>query len=221
MNRTCIVILALAFVLVSCASSPSNSTSIAAVDGRQATPDTNESFVDFQVEDIQISVPRPDGWESFTTDPGIVIAETISSVADEGELDGLVMHVYVPVLEDLPLPAVDGDNIAQQILQQIVEDPNYTGSASINGPFAFDWNDYDSAYYLFNNGDVSIVIGVALPGTTRIIACSVSAPVAEADRIRAMLPRLLNGVRINGIELDGGVLEDLPNPLVFPVFPEG
>lgn len=178
----------------------------------------DETLVRFTIEDLELTMNRPDGWELYSTEYGVVLAEFISSVATEGTLDGLLMHVFVPPLDDFDLRATDGTNLAWRILSQIIENPEYVGSATVSEPVAFQWGNSQAAYYLMDNGEgnVTIVVGIVPPGTTRLIAGSVSAPFDQAHRIREQLPWLLDQLTINNLQLNGAALDFLPDPLVFP-----
>jgi hypothetical protein len=174
--------------------------------------------VAFTIEDITLSVPRPQNWELHRTAFGVVLAEHIGSIATDGELGGILAHVWLQPLTDFNLQASTRENAAWAILGQIIENPEYVGSATVSGPAGFIWDGNDAAYYLLDNGDgnLSVVIGVIVPGTGRLITISVSAPAAQAARIRPLLPQTLHGLRINNSTLSGSALDQLPDPLVFP-----
>lgn len=214
------IVLSLVLILVGCSSAsesviaPSDPTAHAAA----VTEGDDEPPININVNGIDLNLYKPDGWESYTTDYGIVLAENIASVAEAGQLDGLLMHVQVPPLEDLTMDAIDPSNLAWEILSEIIENPSYIGSAAVSAPFAFQWASFDAAYYLLDNGDgnVSLVLGIADPDTGRLITCHISAPASQADRIRESLPILLNNLTLNGIPLSGADLNALPNPFEFP-----
>lgn len=167
---------------------------------------------------VSLSIPQPHGWETYQTDFGIVLAEHIGSVATGGALDGVLVHIFAPPMHDIPVPIVDSSNAAWETLRRIIADPAFVGSASVSEPAPFIWSACDAAYYLLNNGDgnVSIVIGLMLPQTRTMITISASAPSAQSERMRTLLPLLLDSVTINGLVLDGDHLDALPDPLDFP-----
>lgn len=170
------------------------------------------------IDGVVISIPKPHGWETYQTDFGIVLAEHIGSVATGGALDGVLVHIFAPPLHDIPVPVTDNSNAAWETLRRIIADPAFIGSANVSEPAPFMWSACDAAYYLLNNGDgnVSIVIGLMLPQTRTMITISASAPMAQSERIRGLLPLLLDTVTINGLVLDGDHLDALPDPLDFP-----
>ncbi|MDX1992318.1 MAG: hypothetical protein SF029_08015 [bacterium] len=170
------------------------------------------------VDGVELTLYRPEQWEFYPTDYGVVLTEQIDSVATEGVLSGILTHVWLPPLDDFNIPSADGTNLAWQFLTEIIENPDYIGSAAVSPPQAFTWGGLDAAYYLLDNGDgnLSIVIGVVVPNSTRLVTCSVGAPVEQAQRIREMLPVLFANMTINGVVLDGAELDQLPDPLDFP-----
>jgi hypothetical protein len=174
--------------------------------------------VERTINGVELIVPRPDGWECYITEFGVILAERIGSVATEGTLGGLLMHIWVQPVEDLNLTVQDDANVAWALLSQIIDHPEYVGDASISEPMAFVWNAHDAAYYLLDNGDgnVSILLGIAISGRNELVTCSLSSPLDQAERIREVLPDLLDGLVINGEALNGAVLDSLPDPLIFP-----
>lgn len=210
--------LVLSLVGCSSASETQSLSSDPTEDDPSAARIDSNPLVNINVDGVDLYLNKPDGWESYTTDYGIVLAENIASVAEAGQLDGLLMHVQVPPLEDLTVDAADASNLAWQILSEIIENPDYVGSAAVSAPFAFDWNGFDAAYYLLDNGDgnLSLVLGVAEPRTGRLITCHISAPADQADRIRQSLPVLLNNLTLNETPLPGEQLNTLPDPFEFP-----
>lgn len=171
-----------------------------------------------EVGGVSLSIPRPIGWETYQTDFGIVLTEHIVSVATGGALDGLLVHIFAPPMHNIPVAVVDNSNAAWETLRRIIADPAFIGSAAVSEPAPFIWSACDAAYYLLNNGDgnVSIVIGLILPQTRTMITISASAPGAQSERLRRLLPLLLDDVTINGLALDGAHLDALPDPLDFP-----
>lgn len=214
------IVIPFLLILAACApgTGPSANTGGAAAQGELPIVSTQGQQVAFSIGDIDLSILRPDGWETYSTDYGIVLAENIVSVAQEGEQDGLLMHLFIPPLDDLSVEAVNPSNLAWEILSEIIEDPAYVGSASVSAPYAFEWGGFDAAYYLLDNGDgsLSIVLGIAEPRSGQLITCNISAPIAQAERIRAHLPALLDGLVVNGVTLSGTELNSLPDPFEFP-----
>ncbi len=172
------------------------------------------------VDDVELSVYRPAEWQSYATDYGIVLAETLGSVATDGQLGGLLAHIFVPPLSDLDNVLVtETQNPAWAILSEIIRQPEYVGSALVSEPVPFTWSGHSAAYYLVDNeeGSLTIVIGITPANSARLVACSISAPVDQAGRIRESLADLLDNLRINGVALNGSELEAaLPPVLDFP-----
>lgn len=190
----------------------------------EITPTIDEvdsNYIRFTVEDLTIHIQRPNQWEYFTTEYGIVLAESLGNVAVEGEIDGLFTHVWLPPLDDITVPVADSDSQseAKAILEQIVSNRNYIGDALISELQSFTWDGHDAAYYLMNNGEgnLTIVFGIIPFNSNTFVATSVSAPLEEASRIRAETPALLDQLDIDGVPLSGETLEAiLPGTLRFP-----
>ncbi len=194
-----------------------------AVDSTQLmSSETTTQIIDAQinlsVDSINLQLRRPEAWEIYETEYGVVLAEYISSVAVDRQLSGLLTHVFVPPLDEFNIQISATSNPAFLILSQITSNPDYVGSATISDPVAFDWDGLSAAYYLMDNGEgnVTIVVGVVADRSNRLVACSISAPADQSDRIREALPQLLDGLMINGQVLAGDSLNTLPNPLHFP-----
>jgi hypothetical protein len=182
----------------------------------------SDTEVVYTVDSIDLALQRPETWEFYATDHGVVLAEHIGSIATDAQLQGLLAYVFVPPLGGFDLPAMDDQNRARAILRQIIGNPQYVGTAAVSEPIGFLWNNHEAAYYLTDSGEgsLTLVLGVYLPELSKLVACSVSAPRDQAERIRAMLPTLLDGLTINEISLDGQALEQLPDPLEFPRHPQ-
>lgn len=180
---------------------------------------THQPTVNLTIDNIQLSLPYPQNWESYTTEYGIVLAEYLGSVATEGQLGGILIHLFVPPLDGFDLPIADETNRALIILREILTHPDYVGDATVSEPLPFIWGEWDCAYYLMDNGEgnLTIVIGILDPTIDKLVTVSISAPAEDEARIRSSLSVLLDSLVINNHTLSGAVLEYvLPNPLVFP-----
>ncbi|MBC7810471.1 MAG: hypothetical protein H7175_04960 [Burkholderiales bacterium] len=181
-------------------------------------------WVQVNVEGVDVGIRSPEGWEVATTQYGVLLVEHTPSIEQGGAFDGILLHIFVPNMEDVTIPTatMDDSNRAWAMLNQVVQSPHYVGHAAVSQPTGFEWDDYDAAYYTLNTGDgyMTLLLAVAVPRTNQIVACWMSVAQAEARRMRRMLPSLLNGLTVNGVTMNGAALEDLPNPLVFPVFDE-
>jgi hypothetical protein len=219
------LLLSLVVMLVSC-QPPAAPTNIIVTEhpasvGRPIPSVTlTESSVHFRTREIDLTITKPPKWETFSTEFGVVIAEKFGSVANGGILEGLMSYTFVTPLTDFVLPTSTHHNLTQTIFDQIIADPNYVYGAAISPTYGFDWNGYDAAYYLLNDGEgtVTMVLGVALTGKSVLLTTSISAPVDYSYRIRESLPQLLDGLQINGTAFRGNILDQFPDPLQFPVF---
>lgn len=180
-----------------------------------------EGIVQFSRSGLNIELPRPAGWESFNTDYGVVVAEKFGTVANQGELHGLMAYVFVTPLSEFPFPInLSGSaNRAEQVLSGIIADPNSIGGAKVSTVTGFRWAESDAAYYLFTDPNTrfrTLVIGLSLPESGVILTAAISAPQHMADRIREVTPLLLSGLSLNAQAIDATGLQILPDTLLFP-----
>ncbi len=182
---------------------------------------TGEQWTDYSDNDVRLKIKIPGNWATYPSDSGIVLNERMGSVGSTVLLEGLLIHIFVPVSGDFHFPESKDVNMAWAILSQVVANPDYVGSAVVSEPVAFEWDHHDAAYYLLNNGDdtVTLLLAMGLPNTHKLIVCHVSAPTDQSDRIREMLPEILSSLTVNDHPVDPAALQALPDPLVFPRFP--
>jgi hypothetical protein len=178
------------------------------------SPET--TWATFTHEEISLSLEVPDGWEAETNEEGIILAEHMGTMETGGVLDSVQVHCFIHPVIDSATPR--NSNRALQILSKILTDPTYVDPEDrVNEPVGFTWDSYDAAYYLLNNGDDSLKMLLALAvSQQRLVACSISAPWRHAARIRQSVPTVLSTLIVNGHQLDGSSLDDLPDPLEFP-----
>lgn len=188
------------------------------VSASPADPDGEVALARFG--DVELHVAVPDTWEAFQTDYGIILSEHAGSVATGGKLDGMLVYVFLPEVEEMlsSLTPPSDTNIAQALLSQIVQRPNYVGNAAVSSPTPFQWNEYDAAYYTLNSGDGNLtMLMVVAPTADTIVAYNISIPEESVARIRRLLPQVLTSVQVNDIRLDGQSLDThLPTSLDFP-----
>lgn len=216
-----IVISLIIIVLSGCASLPEQdeALSVTLTNSSPIVEETHLPTVNLTIGEISLTLPYPQNWESYTTEYGIVLAEYLGSVATEGQLSGILIHLFVPPLDGFNLTVSEESNRALVILREILTHPDYVGDATVSEPYPFMWDDWECAYYLMDNGEgnLTIVIGILDPVVNKLVTVSVSAPLSDEAQIRASLPHLLDNLAINNHVLSGDVLERvLPNPLVFP-----
>lgn len=179
--------------------------------------EVDANHIALDVNDVNLQVKRPADWEYYTTEYGVVLAEQLGSVAENSQLKGLFVHVWVPPLDDFVLPA-SAQNEALAILNEIIANPEYVGSARVSSPTAFTWDGAEAAYYLMDNdeGNLTVIFGIVAAGNGRFVAASVSAPMDEVDRIRAEVPNILDDLSVDGVTLSGDTLDGyLPDNLSF------
>ena len=133
-------------MLVGC--SPANNDRDLDILDKTQTPQIDTSQKDriaFTVGDIELEANRPADWEYYPTDYGVVVAEYLSAVAQEGQLGGLFTHIWVPPLDDFSFSAADS-NRAYSILRRIIQTPEYVGASVVSVPYSFEWGDASAAY---------------------------------------------------------------------------
>jgi hypothetical protein len=155
-----------------------------------------------------------------TSQEGIVLAERVGTMQMGGQQVGVQVVIFVHSTEDFPLSTPTGANVAWTVLNQVLTHPyeyNIGESAAVSQPVGFDWDGYDAAYYLLNDGEGSLkmVLGLAMPDN-QLLGCNISAPAHLATRIRRSLPTVLSSLTVNGHRLDSSSLDELPDPLDFP-----
>lgn len=190
----------------------------------QAAPPVDFVFdgtVGFSRSGLNIRLRKPREWEAFSTNGGIVIAEKFGTVADQGQLAGLMTYVFLTPLDDFPFGISDGPDgsRAVEVLSKIVSDGSYVGGADVSPVEGFSWSGHDAAYYLLTDrqtGLRTLVIGVALMQEHALLTATLSAPAVMETHIRAALPTLLGGMMINANRLSEDDLAALPGQLAFP-----
>jgi hypothetical protein len=167
---------------------------------------------------VSVGIWRPPEWETDLSD-GLVLAEQTSSPLEASE-EGILIHCFIPLIEKYRSEEVL-TNPAWSLLDWVIKDPNHTGwDVVMSYPEAFEWDAHEAAYYLMSTGDGvrGIVLAVTVPNEDKILVCNISAPMAHASRIRAALPRVLDGLAVDGTPLSGESLAALPDPLPFPYY---
>ena len=193
---------------------PSGNTTVSTTPSSWSTPAPD--WLETQMNGVSLGMWTPDGWETDVSD-GLVMAEH-PLTRSGAMMGGMLVYVFVPLLDDFNLTEGDS-NFAWAVLDKVVKMPSHTGhDVTVSDPTGFKWGEYDAAYYLLTTGDgVRVfVLAVALPGLQKVVVCNISIPANQANRIRAMLPQLLNGLTVNGMTMSGAALDVLPDPLPFP-----
>lgn len=201
--------LLLGVLLVACRPTPSAEVT------RHVTTDT----LQLEVGGIQLGLTPPQGWCAYTQGESLVLSEYESIMSDDGALQGVLAHVWLPAVEDL---APDGPppHNAQALLQAVVSAPHIIGNSVVTAPSPFRWSGHDAAYYLLNDGHghIALVIMLIVPDAERLVALRVDAPIAHAQRARDLLPALFQHLVINGAPMASADLQNLPNPLPVPPY---
>jgi hypothetical protein len=177
--------------------------------------------VDTRVNDVTVGIRVPVGWEVQITEDGLLMAERFGKMGAGRLVWGMQVHVFVYRIDDVELAgAGDNDNVAWHVLKTVTSKRQYIGNAAVSEPQPFQWDAHDAAYYLLNNGDgnVMLVVAVALDEPRRLVVCNFTAPSKKAAYIRSKLPQMLSTLTLNGLRLNVAALHALPDPLVFPAY---
>jgi hypothetical protein len=174
--------------------------------------------MDTEMNGVRLEMRMPQGWAA-DAEHGLLLAEHTSS-ANTGEVEVTVLiHCFVPLLDNFDLPQYTTENMALEVLEQAVAMPTMVGqNTAVSEPVEFDWDGRDAAYYLLSgeDGSKTIVIAVETDRPERLVVINISMPASEEARVREMFPEVLDDLRINGVALDGDALDALPEPLPFP-----
>lgn len=201
--------------LVACRASAATATVIPTA---EPTPtEEPNAWHEYELGGVYLGLNTPYGWETYTTESLVILAEHSGSIDRGDELRGMIVHIFIHPMDNFNIPSDSETNIAWAVLEQIIKKPDYVGQAVVTEPNGFDWDGHDAAYYLVNHEQNSaLLIALALPDLRKLLVCSFSAPKADTSRIRLMVPRLLEGFALNGIPMSVSALEALPDPLIFP-----
>lgn len=174
-------------------------------------------WVETEMNGVSLGMWKPAGWETDQSD-GLVLAEHI--VSSHGKIEsGMLIYCFVPSVDEFDLTEADASNFALAVLGKVVKMPSHTGyDVAVSEPVGFTWGDHQAAYYLLATGAGmrALVLALSLPDERQVVACNVSIAAQYADRIRALLPQLLDGFTVEDRVLDGAPLDVLPDPLPFP-----
>lgn len=174
-------------------------------------------WVETVMNGVRLGMWKPADWE-IDQSQGLVLAER--NYSPQGiVVGGMLINCFVPLVDEFGVTE-DQSNFALAVLARVVNMPSHTHDVTVSQPVGFTWGEHRAAYYLMATGTGmrAMVLAIALPDESKVVACNVSVTMSQAQRIRAMLPQLLDGLTVDDSEMDGSVLETLPNPLPFPIY---
>jgi hypothetical protein len=221
MRRRILIAILCIMALAACQTNPIPPTSLPETPTPHAATPLEFEFEgqsELALDGLTIGLPKPKGWESLSTETGMIIAERFARLVDRGVQQGLMAFVFVTPLSDFPDTGSASEQRTQDILTHLIAaypDDEHRSSDVLT----FTWSGYDAAYYLLSEADSGpqmLMVGVTLPDEGVLLTGAVSAPRARAGQIREAAPLLLGGVAVNGAVLGRDGLDTLPDPLVFP-----
>jgi hypothetical protein len=192
-----------------------------------ALPPRVQARLEYTMEGVDLSIVTPRGWEGDIMD-GLLMAEHTNSMFEGDPEVGMVVYIFVPPQNEFAVLTGGGGNFAYSVLNHVVQMPNRIGrDTAVSAPVSFRWDDHDAAYYLLTSAEAhTMVLAVAVPdrqaaeagARPQLVVCNISVPHGRAETLRDRLPRVLNGLTIEGAVMESAALEALPDPLVFPRF---
>lgn len=173
-------------------------------------------WVETEMNGVQLGMWKPAGWE-FDQSQGLVLAERNPS--PQGLVaGGMLIYCFVPPVDEYGIASEHDGNFALAVLVKVVSMPSHMNDVTVSDPVGFMWGEHQAAYYLLATGTGmrAVVLAIALPTDSKVVACNVSITMSQAQRIRMMLPQLLDGLTVDNNVMDGSALDILPDPLPFP-----
>lgn len=178
--------------------------------------DAAPDWVETEMNGVRLGMWKPAGWE-IDQSQGLVLAER-NYMPTGLVAGGMLINCFVPLVDEFGVNGGES-NFALAILTKVVKMPSHTGhDVTVSEPIGFTWGEHQAAYYLLATGTGmrALVLAIALPDESKVVACNVSITMSQAQRIRVMLPQLLDGMTVDGSAMDGSALNALPDPLPFP-----
>lgn len=160
-----------------------------------------------------ITLPQ---WEVFAAHDSVILAEHGQSIQNPHNSDGMLARMFIADTGDYAY-AADADNTALSLLEYVVAQPTFIGSASVTEPRGFTWSGYDAAYYtLDSGGDWLTLLMAAYLDDGAPLVVNISVPRARQDELATLLPNILHEITFGEWTLHHDGLAQLPKPLRFP-----
>jgi hypothetical protein len=180
---------------------------------------TEPRWLEATTDGVTMGIMSPEGWFGETRG-GLLIAEHVSPVEGSKPTAGILVYIFAPPLNEFSLSGQATDSFALHVLEQVIQMPTHVGfDVSVSQPVSFRWDNHDAAYYLLTGADGTrtLVLALTVPdNSNRLVVANISVPAGREAALRETLPRVLHGLEINEITLDGTGLNVLPDPLPFP-----
>src|SRR5215208_1426083 len=88
----------------------------------EATPEVTESSEDWAHVDsdgVRLDVRTPVGWQAIPNEYGILLTEHAGlDGPDTSPLEGILIFIFVPKLDDIDMDTLEGSNFAWGVLSQ-------------------------------------------------------------------------------------------------------
>src|SRR5512134_1609281 len=141
-------------VLAIVATASCQSLAVSPTPNDQLPASTEEtSWMETEMNGVRLEMRMPKGWAA-DAEHALLLAEHTSST-DTGDVEVTVLiHCFVPLLDNFDLPQEGDENIALHVLNQAVTMPTMVGqNAVVSEPVGFEWDGHEAAYYLLNGAD--------------------------------------------------------------------
>lgn len=173
-------------------------------------PTPIDDFIDLTLAQVMVRLHHLSGWSLYQDTEHIILTEHVNPLTHEGELAGIVMHLW--------LANITPDTTVVNALNQILQTSNIARETLLSEPQAFIWEKHDSAYYLLNTDhhNMALVLAVRVPETDYLLAVNISTPRADYARMRQLLPALFTGFTVNDRPLNHGDLQHIPLDVSLP-----
>lgn len=163
-------------------------------------------------ENVVIGLKTPANWYLYASDKRIVMSEKAEPITADGTLAGITINIALPDVH----PSADS-NAMSDILQEILNNGDLQRLVT-TPPRTFDWNGYESGYYLVNlgTGNITLVVALYLPSGGQIMTITASTTADDIERLRTTLPTILDSLRVNEEILGSDALAQWPQALNVP-----
>ncbi len=172
-------------------------------------PTPNNTYIDLPLADVAVRLYHLSGWNLYHDNQHIVLTEEVNPLNHQGDLEGIVMHLW--------LADITPEHATLDALNEILQKSDVDQANLLSDPIAFVWQEHDSAYYLLNSdmNNIALVLAVRVPDSDHLLAVNISVPGIDYERMRQLLPELFKGFAINHRLLDSADLHHIPMNISF------
>lgn len=218
----CVVMLT--FFVTSCTQStvdiPNTANPIQNVGNTGTTLNVNRSrnapeWIVADINGVDLGVWLPAGWQYDVTG-GLTLIEHMGSIDTGAPAQTITLYFFVPELDGILGRDEEHDNLAYAALNEVAGSRDRIGSAEVTRPVEASWGEVEAAYYTYTAPQDmrGWVLAFTVPNDDQILVANVTAPQTEIIRLRAILPPLLNDLRVNRVRLGDSLPAELSDLLL-------